>query len=215
MRGREQRVQLARPNDAPRAGLAAWHEICSQFPGPFVWKCLLMLTAKPLLALVAIAAGGFLNTGAGLSTMATGQAGPDAGVPAVAAMTTAGNEARIQQASEQAVLAQIRRDLQDRGAKIHLNDLHFSRESARSVGASGTGVALFDSVNPIPIQVTVTYDLATSRVERANYVVSESAAPAPSKSAALGKKLRDSIADRVGARLVLEFAQQPVDFSLL
>ncbi|MEO7251833.1 MAG: hypothetical protein ABIW30_04405, partial [Arenimonas sp.] len=102
-----------------------------------------------------------------------------------------------------------------RGAKIHLDKLHFSRASERSVGARGTGVAMFDSVNPVPIQITVTYDLTTARVERASYVVSESTATASSGSAVLGKKLRDSIADRIGARLVLEFAQQPVDFSLL
>ena len=174
-----------------------------------------MLTTKPLLALFAIAAGGFLNAGAGLSGVATGQTGPCAGAPAIADATIVTAAARMQQASEQAVLAQIQRDLQDRGAKIRLDNLHFSRASERSVEGSGAGVALFDSVNPIPIRVTVSYDLSTERVERANYVVSEGAAAAPSKSAVLGRKLRDSISDRIGARLVLEFAQQPVDFSLL
>ena len=121
----------------------------------------------------------------------------------------------MQAASERAVLAQVQRDLQDRGARIRLDGLRFSRASQRSVEGHGAGIALFDSVNPIPIEVTVTYDLATARVERADYHVTESVAPAPMKSAVLAKKLRDSIADRIGARLVLEFAQQPVDFSLL
>ena len=172
-----------------------------------------MISAKPLLALIAIATGGFLNAGSGLAG-APGSPAAASVRPALAQSAVAAS-AGMQQASERAVLAQIQRDLQDGGARVHLDGLRFSRASQRSVEGRGSGVALFDSVNPIPIEVTVTYDLATARVERTNYQVNETTAPAPVKSAVLAKKLRDSIADRIGARLVLEFAQQPVDFSLL
>lgn len=174
-----------------------------------------MVTAKPLFALFAIAAGGFLNAGSGLAGSPTSHPAAVDLLSLAEPPLPAGGNAGMQAAAAKAVLAQVQRDLQDHGARIRLEDLHFSRASERSVAASGAGVALFDSVNPIPIQVTVTYDLSTARVERANYVVSEGAAPAHSKPDVLGKKLRDSIANRIGARLVLEFAQQPVDFSLL
>lgn len=168
-----------------------------------------MFSFKSSLALIAIAAGGFINAGSGPPSTVTPAAPTrliveDGAVPA---------HAILKSAAEQALLAQVRKDLQDREADIRLADLRFERTSNRSVEGVGKGTLSFDSSDAIPVEVTVSYDLHERRVEQANYLIAAGARPSPQRF--LGKRMRREIADRIGSRLVLEFAQQAVDFSLL
>ena len=170
-----------------------------------------MFTIKSTVAMLAIAAGGFLNSGDGkapasVTTMAHTR------TPAVAA-TTQPSVRMMQRASELALLQQVREDLQDQGSMLRLSPLSFSRDSGRTVQGTGTGVVVFNGVGELPIAVKIDYDVADSRVEQVNYRVTGAARQTSTQL--LGQKMRSAIADRIGARLVLEFSQQPVDFSLL
>jgi hypothetical protein len=168
-----------------------------------------MRSAKSVLTLFAIAAGGFIHAG-------TASPGP---IPAIApshasAAADPGLDHRaMQTAAKSALLAEIRHDLKDGQASLRLSELKFDRASGRSMEGHAKGFVLFDAVTAMPIEVTVSYDLAQSRVEYVDYLVTGAALP--SARGALGETLRKRIADRIGARLVLEFSQQPVDFSLL
>jgi hypothetical protein len=119
----------------------------------------------------------------------------------------------LQKASELALLGQVRQDLQDNDSSLRLSPLSFRRDSGRSVEGTGTGVVIFNGVGELPISVKVNYDVLDSRVEQVTYRVTGSARQ--SRVQLLGQQMRSAIADRIGARLVLEFSQQPVDFSLL
>jgi hypothetical protein len=70
-------------------------------------------------------------------------------------------------------------------------------------------VAVFDGGKPIPLDVSIVWDLPTGRVEQAAYLVAGDA-----QGARLDAATQRRIADRIGARLVVEFAGQPVDFAL-
>lgn len=173
-----------------------------------------MVTIKTAVALFAIAAGGFLNVG----TIASPSAGPiEQPVAKTASRALADNPlpqvSHLQQAALGALLVQVRNDLQDPQSGLRLAPLRFSRASARMVEGSGNGFVLFNGVGELPVDVNVSYDLSTGTIEHVNYRVTGKAQA--SRAVLLGKQLRGAIADRIGARLVLEFAQQPVDFSML
>lgn len=164
-----------------------------------------MFEAKQIAALVAIFAGGFLNAGIGAqypssAATETAPAPTSSEVPA---------DAALQRAAEQALLAQLRTDLGDAGATLRLSALRFERASGRSIEGRGEAMASFDGGAAVPLEVTISYDLPTRRVEQAAYLV---AGPAPTLR--LDAALRSRIADRIGSRLVVEFAGQPVDFAL-
>lgn len=170
-----------------------------------------MFTIKSALAMMAIAAGGFLNAGDGTINP---DPGPAARSQASDIAASPMPDVRVLQAvSEKAVLMQVRRDLQDPESGLRLSALRFARDSGRSVEGSGQGVVVFNGVGELPIEVKVNYDVADSRVEHVSYRVTGAARQ--SRAQLLGKQMRSAIADRIGARLVLEFSQQPVDFSLL
>lgn len=118
----------------------------------------------------------------------------------------------MQLAAERALLAQVRQDLGDGEARVHLAALHFEAASGRTVEGRGVGTIFFDADASIPVEVTVSYDLIDNRAEQAAYLVADSGQQ--TVPAAVAAALRRRIADRIGSRLVLEFAQQPVDFSL-
>lgn len=171
-----------------------------------------MLATKSLLAVFAIAAGGFLNAGMSAPTPSLDVSEPvrsHAGPLQAADVPT---DSLMQRAAERALLAQIRQDLGDQEARLRLSALHFTRASGRSMEGLGRGVLSFDSDAPVPVEVTVTYDLVDARVEQAAYLVSDTSRA--DSGPVLDPLLRQRIADRIGARLVIEFAQQPVDFAL-
>ncbi|MEO8159849.1 MAG: hypothetical protein ABI588_00410 [Arenimonas sp.] len=163
-----------------------------------------MFEAKQLAALFAIAAGGFINAGIGLGTA------PSA-TPAGAArlVTESPSDPQLQLAAEQALLAQLRADLGDASATLRLSALHFERASGRTVEGRGEAIARFDGGAPVPLEVSIAFDLPTQRVEQAAYLVS-----GPAQTLRLDQATRRRIADRIGSRLVVEFAGQPVDFAL-
>lgn len=163
-----------------------------------------MFEAKQIAALVAIAAGGFLNAGIGAQFSSSAAADP---APQVVRELPA--DAVMQRAAEQALLAQLRADLGDPGASLRLSALRFERASGRTVEGRGEAQAYFDGGASVPLEVTIGYDLPTQTVEQAAYLVS---GPAPTLS--LDETTRSRIADRIGSRLVIEFAGQPVDFAL-
>lgn len=171
-----------------------------------------MLTIKTAAVMFAIAAGGFLNAGRMVAPASPGPAMPTSGTLRAQADNPIPNVAHLQRAAERALLAQVRSDLQDPRSGLRLLPLRFSRASAHAVEGRGNGFVLFNGVGELPVEVNIAYDPSGS-VEQANYRVTGKAQP--SRATLLGKKLRSEIADRIGARLVLEFAQQPVDFSLL
>jgi hypothetical protein len=173
-----------------------------------------MFTAKSAFTLFAIAAGGFINTGNGLATAPSAAApGHSASPAAVLQVGPQAEDAGMRRAAESALLAAVRHDLDDSQARVRLTTLEFQPSSGRSMDGHGKGFVLFDAVTAIPIEVNVSYDLDQQRVETSDYHVTGNAVATP--RAQLGSKLRQRIADRIGARLVLEFSQQPVDFSLL
>lgn len=175
-----------------------------------------MFTTKSWLGLFAIAAGGFLNAGVRQPESPAIDSPAAIAAPARVGALEAWpmpDAAALQAASGRAVLAEIRHDLKDDSAKLRLADFHFDRVSSRSVEGTGHGLVLFDQSTSIPIVATAVYDLPQSRIERITYRVADSSQRAG--AGLLGKELRDHIADLIGSRLVLEFSQQPVDFSLL
>jgi hypothetical protein len=165
-----------------------------------------MFEAKQLAALFAIAAGGFIN--AGISAHSAAFAPPATAVPSTVEADVPGDP-MLQRAAERALLAQLRADLGDESASLRLSALRFQRSSGRTVEGRGQALARFDGGAAIPLEVSIAYDLPTQRVEQAAYLVS---GPAPQLD--LDAATRRRIADRIGARLVVEFAGQPVDFAL-
>jgi len=170
-----------------------------------------MIEARQLAALFAIFAGGVLNAGIGAQFSSLHSPGASSS-PAVAS-AAAGNEAaahaRLTLACERALRAQLRADLGDPAAQLQLSGLHFARSSGRSIEGRGLATAVFDGSAPVPLEVSVTWDLQTGRVEQAAYLV---AGGTPGLD--LDGPTQRRIADRIGSRLVVEFAGQPVDFSL-
>jgi len=175
-----------------------------------------MFTTKLCLGLVAIAAGGFLDAGMGQPESPSLNQSAAIAAPTRVEATEAWpipDAAALQSASGRAVLAEVRHDLRDNSAKLRLSDFRFDRVSSQSVEGTGHGLVLFDESSSIPIVATAVYDLSLSKIERVSYQVAGSERQPGAEL--LGKKLRDRIADLIGSRLVLEFSQQPVDFSLL
>jgi len=172
-----------------------------------------MFATKSVLALVAIAACGVISVDNAPPQMASATpSSVNSRWSALANDSITPSRAALQDAAEQALLAQIRKDLRDSEARIRLSRLRFERNGNSSIEGRGDGVILFDTGGSIPIDVVAVYDLLDARMTQANYLV---AGPVYSLNGeALAQALRDNIADSIGARLVLEFAQQPVDFSL-
>jgi hypothetical protein len=167
-----------------------------------------MIDARQLAALAAIAAGGFLNAGLDLHVASARAA--DAPRPAVehrVDATPAQSELRAQ--AQAALLAQLRADLGDPQASLELRTLSLQRSSGRTIEARGRALAHFNGGAPVPLEVSVAWDLPTQRVEQASYLLA-----GPADAVALDARTRERIADRIGARLVVEFAGQPVDFAL-
>jgi hypothetical protein len=174
-----------------------------------------MFAAKTSLSLLAIAACGFICAGSGAPNAAPTATSPIATLPRSTLLSSGPvvpSTAVLQSAAEKRLLAQIRRDLDDSEARVQLSSLRFVRVSNRSLEGRGEGTLLFDAKGTIPIQVVVTYDLPEQKMERADYLVAAGAESLNDEL--LGKSLRDNISDSIGSRLVLEFSQQPVDFSL-
>ena len=170
-----------------------------------------MIDARQLAALFAIVAGGVLNAGLGAQFDAVAAPAP---APLLAQQlahpeTAPAPAIDLQQAAQLALLAQLRSDLDDPGASLQLSPLKFTRGSGRSLEGRGEALARFDRGEPVRLEVSVVWDEPTQRVEQASWLV---IGPAP--SAPLDAAMRERIADRIGARLVLEFAGQPVDFAL-
>ena len=170
-----------------------------------------MFDARQLTALLAIAVGGVLNAGLGAQVDALAAPTPS---PMLAARLSADAAApvrtvELQRAASEALLAQLRADLGDPTATMQVAPLRFVRGSGRSLEARGTALARFDGSEPVLLEVSVLWDEPTQRVEQAAWLVS-----GPLPQAPLDEATRDSIADRIGSRLVLEFAGQPVDFAL-
>jgi hypothetical protein len=170
-----------------------------------------MIDARQFAALFAIFAGGVLNAGIGaqFTSLSSAEAASPIAAADGAASRDAGSGAELQQACAQALRAQLRADLGDPAAELQLSTLHFERASGRSIEGRGRAVALFDGGAPIPLEVSVVWDVPTGRVEQAAYLVAGNAT-GTSLDAATQKR----IADRIGSRLVVEFAGQPVDFAL-
>jgi hypothetical protein len=171
-----------------------------------------MIETRQFAALFAIFAGGVLNAGIGAQFSGLSSA---AAAPAPAAVASgvagggSGSGAELRQASAQALRAQLRADLGDPSAELKLSALHFERASGRSVEGRGRAVAVFDGGAPIPLEVSIVWDLPTGRVEQAAYLVAGDA-----QGARLDAVTQRRIADRIGSRLVVEFAGQPVDFAM-
>jgi len=168
-----------------------------------------MIEPRQLAALFAIAAGGVLNAGLGaqFGAIASPTPSPMLARDVAAAVPKADP---VQQAASAALLAQVRADLGDPTATLQLDaPLRFERDSGRSLQGRGTALASFDHSDPVRLEVSVVWDLPTQRVEQAAWLVTGPAPQAPIDAA-----MKDRIADRIGSRLVLEFAGQPVDFAL-
>jgi hypothetical protein len=171
-----------------------------------------MIEPRQLAALLAIAAGGVLNAGMGaqVDAFAAPAPSPLAARAIAEPATPAAVADPMQQAARNALLAQLRADLGDPEASLQLAPLNFTRGSGRSLEGRGTALATFDGSEPVRLEVSVSWDEPTQRIEQASWLVS---GPTPQRLA-LDADTRHRIADRIGSRLVLEFAGQPVDFSL-
>jgi hypothetical protein len=168
-----------------------------------------MIEARQFAALFAIAAGGILNAGIGAQFDAVAAPAPSP-VFARSVADAAPSADPVQEAASAALLAQLRSDLGDPTATLQLQSpLSFARGSGRSLEGRGTALARFDHGEPVLLEVSVLWDEPTQRVERASWLVT---GPAP--QTALDDATKRRIADRIGSRLVLEFAGQPVDFAL-
>jgi len=172
---------------------------------------MIIFEARQLAALFAIAAGGVLNAGIGAQFDAFAAPAPSPlAAHAAAAAERAPARDPLQQAASAALLAQLRSDLDDPKATLQVSPLKFARDSGRSLEGRGTALASFDGSEPVLLEVSVVWDEPTQSVESASWLVT---GPAP-KPTALDATTKRRIADRIGSRLVLEFAGQPVDFSL-
>ena len=170
-----------------------------------------MIDARQIAALFAIAAGGVLNAGIGAQFDAHAAPVPS---PQLASQLAQPAESSprapsLQEAAEQALLAQVRSDLDDPGATVQLAPLRFARGTGRSLEGRGEALASFDRGEPVRLEISIVWDEPTQSVEQVSWLVT---GPAPALQ--LDAAMRERIADRIGARLVLEFAGQPVDFAL-
>ena len=174
-----------------------------------------MLTTKSLYGLFAIAAGGFLNSAmsqTGLPIAVQPQA-PVSAIVVQRQATSAPAQDAMQTASNKAVFAALRTDLGDGAIKLQLSEFRFDPVSSQSLEGKSRGSLLFDGATSVPIVATVIYDLPLSRVDNVTYSI-DGTTPSSSLQPVVGA-LRERIADVIGSRLVMEFSQQPVDFSLL
>ena len=168
-----------------------------------------MFEARQLAALFAIAAGGVLNAGIGaqFEGFALTASAPALAEASQSPADTAAQ--RMQAAAHTALLAQLRADLGDPSATLQLSPLAFVQADGRSLEGRGQALASFDGSDPLPLDVSVVWDLPTQAVEQAAWLVS-----GPATKTTLNSAMRHGIADRIGSRLVMEFAGQPVDFAL-
>ena len=170
-----------------------------------------MFDPRQLAALFAIAAGGVVNAGIGAQFDAFAAPAPATLLAASVADAPAApaRAVELQRVASEALLAQLRADLDDPTASLQVAPLRFVRGDNRSLEARGTALARFDGSEPVLLEVSVVWDLPTQRVEQAAWLVT-----GPVPQAPLDEATRRDIADRIGSRLVLEFAGQPVDFAL-
>ena len=175
-----------------------------------------MFTTKSLFGLVVIAAGGFLNNAVNpMTTSATAAAVsvPTAATPVPPAVTpTAMPRDAIQATSEHAVLAAIRTDFHDHSSRLELSEFRFDPASSETLEGVSRGRLLFDGATSVPIVAKVVYDVAHEQIDHVDYSLAET--PSATNKTSIDNALRNRIADVIGARLIMEFAQQPVDFSL-
>jgi len=167
-----------------------------------------MTDLRQFAALASIAVAGFIN--AGLDAHGSALLVPSAASSAVEHRVDATPaEPALRAQAEAALLAQLRSDLGDPGASLELQSLSLQRASGRTIEGRGRALATFDGGAPVPLEVSIAWDLPTQRVEQAAYLLG-----GPAQAVALDAAMRARIADHIGARLVVEFAGQPVDFSL-
>jgi hypothetical protein len=165
-----------------------------------------MIDIRQFAALLAIAGVGFVN--AGLEAHVT--AAPSASAAAIDhRLDATPQEPALHAQAQAALLAQLRSDLGDPDASLQLQSLSLQRDSGRTIEGRGRALAAFDGSAPVPLEVSIAWDLPTQRIEQAAYLLA-----GPAQPVALDAGMRARIADRIGARLVVEFAGQPVDFSL-
>jgi hypothetical protein len=168
-----------------------------------------MFEPRQFAALFAIAAGGVLNAGLGAQFDSLAAPSPSPLFARSVAASTAAEDP-VQCAAQQALLAQLRADLGDPAASLELDaPLKFARGSGRSLEGRSTALARFDHSEPVQVEVSVVWDEPTQRVEQAAWLVT-----GPARQTSLDEPTKRRIADRIGSRLVLEFAGQPVDFAL-
>ena len=174
-----------------------------------------MFTTKSIFGIFAIAAGGFLNATVSSPALSvpnhfvapavqSTQAISDSAVDPVEAMQTE---------SKRAVLAAIRTDLHDQTSSLQLSEFRFDPASSETIEGNSRGMLMFDGASSIPVVATVIYDVTQARVDHVSYSIAGKSAT--SNTGPVAKELRERIADVIGSRLVLEFSQQAVDFSLL
>jgi len=169
-----------------------------------------MIDARQLSALLAIAVGGVLNAGFGAQVDAFSAPAPQvASALAQPAKAAPSANQELQHAAQAALLAQLRSDLDDPRASVQLSPLQFVRDSGRGLEGRGEALARFDGGEPVRLEVSIAWDLPTQRIEQVSWLVT-----GPARNAKLDANMQEHIADRIGARLVLEFAGQPVDFAL-
>jgi hypothetical protein len=171
-----------------------------------------MFTTKSLFGLVVIAAGGFLNNAVNPTTAAAVSAtnAVSSVSPGVSPKPVPGNP--VQATAQHAVLAAIQTDFHDQSSQLRLSEFRFAPASSETLEGVSQGRLLFDGASSVPIVAKVVYDVAHEQIERVDYSLPERSSA--TNKASIDNALRSRIADVIGSRLVMEFAQQPVDFSL-
>lgn len=174
-----------------------------------------MFTTKTLFGLLAIAAGGIVNN----TVNQPFQSPPVDAEPSLSAAQPDVDRSRVrgddgmQSAARSAVLAAIRTDLHDNNSSLRLSEFRFDAASSETVEGNSRGQFVFDGASSIPIVATVLYDVPKATIESVRYSLAEK--PAAADAGQVGPAMRQRISDVIGSRLVMEFSQQPVDFSLL
>jgi hypothetical protein len=175
-----------------------------------------MVAPKSIFGLFAIAAGGFLNSAVSTPSISQSSEPLPSAVMVSPPKTPASPDpadAAMQNRAKAAVLTAIRTDLNDQNSSLRMSEFRFDPASGETVEGNSRGMLLFDGTSSIPVVATVVYDTSEARVEHVSYSIAGKAGT--SNTGPISRAVRDRIADVIGSRLVLEFSQQAVDFSLL
>jgi hypothetical protein len=169
-----------------------------------------MLAIKPAAVLLVVGLGGLVGIhndpalrAASHEGAAPAQAQPD---PPAAPGSLA-----LRADVQAALLARVRRDLDDPDATLTLGRFVVSRPSLRMLEAQGDGEVAMAGSDALPVRVEATYDLIDHRLDTVDYSVATqetAATPAPAP-------VRAALARRIDAKLAGEFRGQPVHFSLV